>query len=324
MMTHPFDPFHTLRISSPSLSRQPPALLSGREGAWCYHSGMTLSVCVLASGSSGNAICVQSGHTAILVDSGLAAGETERRLYGIGVSPRDLAGILISHAHIDHYRSAGTLHRRYDIPVFTEPATDRAIRQLVRNGSYRRIEQSHPLPNRIGGLRIRTFPTRHGGMTRPAGQPVGFVLSAQGTRIGVATDLGIVDEGVLGMFRPCNALILEANHDRDRVLRKLEDPLFWADTGYLEWVLSDEGHLSNQDCAEALVRLAAPQLRHLFLAHLSENHHNPLKDNNSFRAARDCVLRCLDEAAISAPTIHRTFRRGRTEGRPSEVITVSA
>lgn len=284
---------------------------------------MSVRVCVLASGSSGNAILVQSSHAAILVDSGLAARETERRLYDIGVSPGDLSAILISHAHIDHYRSAGTLHRRYDIPVLTNPATDRAIRRPFRNGSYHRIERSHPFPNKIGSLGIRAFPTPHGGLSRPAGRPVGFVISARGTRIGIATDLGTVNEEVLRMFRRCDALILEANHDRDRVLRKLEDPLFWADTGYLQWVLSNEGHLSNQDCAGAVVRLAGPRLRHLFLAHLSENHRNPLKDNNSFEIARDHVLRELDTAGVAAPVIHRTFRRGKTEGRPSEVVTVS-
>lgn len=284
--------------------------------------GMSVRVSVLASGSSGNATCIVSGHSALLVDSGLIARETERRLYAIGVPPRDISGILVSHAHIDHYRSAGTLHRRFDIPVYAHPATDRAIRRLASPGSYHRVERTEDFPARIGDFRIQTFPTRHGGWWQPAGRPVGFVITVGEARVGIATDLGTPDETVLRSLRDCDALVLEANHDRDTVLRKLEDPDFGFDAGYLEWVLSEDGHLSNDDCAEVVVQLASPRLRHLFLAHLSENHHNPRKDNNVYEWARECVLERLDQARVPEPRLHRTWRRGRTEGRPSTVVSV--
>jgi len=283
---------------------------------------MSLRISVLASGSSGNAVCIAAGRSAVLVDSGLIARETERRLHEIGVNPGDVSGILISHAHIDHYRSAGTLHRRFDVPVYAHPATDRAVRRLLNPGSYHRIERTRPVPPRIDDFQIDSFPTRHGGWWHPAGRPAGFVIAARGVRVGIATDLGAPDDGVLRALRDCDVLVLEANHDRGTVLRKLADPGCGFDAGYLEWVLSDDGHLSNDDCAETLVRLAGPRLRHVFLAHLSENHHDPRRDNNCFEWARDCVLERLDRARVPVPRLHRTWRRGLTEGRPSAVVSV--
>jgi phosphoribosyl 1,2-cyclic phosphodiesterase len=282
---------------------------------------MSLSVCVIASGSSGNAICIQEGHTTILLDAGIPAGEIERRLFGIGVSPASLDGILVSHAHGDHFRSAGTLHRRFDVPVYTEPETDRDIRRSKSIASFRRVERTAPIPSRIGGIEIETFPTRHGG-SRSAGRPVGFRFSANGGCVGVATDLGTVTPEVTAGLSECDAAVVEANYEHGWIRRKLHDPSFYYDIPYLGWVLSEDGHLSNEDCASLLTSIAGSRLRHVFLAHMSENHKSPQKDNNSFETARDGVLRRLDEAGAQTPAIHRTYRRGRTEGGPSEMVTI--
>jgi len=282
---------------------------------------MSLSVCVLASGSSGNAVCIQAGHTTLLLDSGLSAREIERRLFGIGVSPASLDGILISHAHADHFRSAGTLHRRFDVPVFTDPETDREIRRSKTIGSFGRVERTISIPERIGGIEIETFATRHGGR-RPAGRPVGFRFGANGGRAGVATDLGTVSPEVVAGLSGCDAVVVEANYEHEWIRRKLHDPSFYYDIPYLGWVLSEDGHLSNEDCAGLVASIAGPRLRHVFLAHMSENHKSPHKDNNSFETARECVLRRLEEAGVETPAIHRTYRRGRTEGGPSEIVTI--
>jgi phosphoribosyl 1,2-cyclic phosphodiesterase len=58
----------------------------------CY-----ISVCVLASGSKGNAIYISNGATSILLDAGLSGIEIERRLKSRGLSPQTLDAIIVSH-----------------------------------------------------------------------------------------------------------------------------------------------------------------------------------------------------------------------------------
>ena len=79
----------------------------------------TFDICVLASGSTGNAVYVSTETTCLLVDCGLVAKEIEARLTQLDVDPNRLDGILITHAHGDHYRSAGTIHARYGSDVYT-------------------------------------------------------------------------------------------------------------------------------------------------------------------------------------------------------------
>jgi len=85
---------------------------------------MSLSVCVLASGSTGNATLVSDGQTHLLVDCGLVAREIETRMLRAGFDPRGLAGVLITHAHNDHITVAPELSERLDAPVLLNPADD--------------------------------------------------------------------------------------------------------------------------------------------------------------------------------------------------------
>jgi len=280
---------------------------------------MSLSVCVLASGSTGNATLVSDGQTHLLVDCGLVAREIETRMLRAGFDPRGLAGVLITHAHTDHFRSAGTLAYRYGAPIYVDPAADRAIRERPSNGSYHRVRKSLPIPESIGGIRVETFATSHHVW---GGTPVGFVLSAGGARVGVMTDTGTVSSEALKLLAGCQALVLEANYDKDTVSAKLGDRRYAMDWRYLEWVASDHGHLSNDQCAQFLARIAGTETMHVFLAHISENHADQRKDNNSFEKAEQTVREFFSREGLSLPPLHRTYRRGATEGQASILVRI--
>ena len=78
----------------------------------------SLAVCVLASGSRGNAIYISDGATAILVDAGLSGIEIKRRLLSRGLNPKDLDAILVTHEHSDHIQAVGVLSRQLKLPVY--------------------------------------------------------------------------------------------------------------------------------------------------------------------------------------------------------------
>lgn len=283
---------------------------------------MPLSISVLASGSSGNATYVASDQTRLLLDCGLPARETVARLDGLGVDPRTIDGILLTHAHGDHCNSAGTMHRKYGIPVFTHPLTDQRLRLKPSNGSYGRVKVAFPFPDRIGDLGVRTFRTAHGGPNREAGGPVGFVISRGRTSFGYATDVGSGTKHLAEALQGVDGLLLETNFDEEIVLAKMADEEYRADWSYLGWVFSPRGHLSNQRAGRALVRLATERTTDVFMGHISRNHPDGERDNNSFEHAEHALREAIGAAGRRDIRIHRTSRRGPEAGGPTPLLTL--
>jgi phosphoribosyl 1,2-cyclic phosphodiesterase len=281
---------------------------------------MPLSICVLASGSSGNATLVSSGNTHFLIDAGLSTTELQRRVTTIGYDLADCAGILITHAHSDHYRAAGSLSRRHRIPVFAPQTTIDVIRRRSSKKRYRRLGRAEVVPEAIGDISIETFPIQHGGEERDAGEPVGFVVRNGQASFAVATDVGRPSQEIVAAMHGTTAVLIESNYDDELLNRKLADPKFKNDWEYLKWVKSDDGHLSNAQCADLLVRSMSESTKDVYLGHLSENHPNPESDNNCFELARQTVIDSLKSAQKPVPAIHRTYRSGLRKGQPSIVL----
>jgi hypothetical protein len=138
----------------------------------------------------------------------------------------------------------------------------------------------------------------------------------------IATDLGSANEELRLAIRRSHAVIIESNYDEQMIEQKLRDPGFRGDWDYLRWVKSDIGHLSNRQCAELLASEMTPATTNVFLAHLSENHHDPRRDNNSFDLALGTLLAHLHERGRRVPPVHRTYRRGLSGGQPSDVVEI--
>ncbi len=134
-------------------------------------------------------------------------------------------------------------------------------------------------PFRIGDLEISPYTIPH-----DAADPVGFVIGAEGVRIGFATDLGYMPPNVKAQLKNLDLLLLESNHD----LEMLRDgPYPWA---VKQRVLSRVGHLSNEAAAEFLTQDYDGQAAYIVLAHLSES-------NNLPELARITAERALDGRA---------------------------
>lgn len=236
-----------------------------------------LSVCMLASGSKGNSIFISDGNTAVLLDAGLSGAEIERRLKSRGLSPADLDAILVSHEHGDHIRGVGVLSRRFDLPVYMS-------RKTARAGSSRlgKIHDSMIKHFECGAeFAINTLKFRPFSLSHDAEDPAGFTVRQNGTKIGIATDLGIATRMVKTHLKDCSLLILEANHDPEMLMN---GPYPW----HLKQRVRDRtGHLSNQESKELLAEIRHERLSHVILAHLSET-------NNTVRKALSVVGEALN------------------------------
>lgn len=223
---------------------------------------MSIFFQVLASGSKGNAILVCSAKTRVLVDAGTTCRELVRRLEKTPVKAADLDALLVTHEHTDHVSAAGTLTRRFDLPVYmTRGTLDNLPPKIAIRGATI-FETGKGF--QIGDLKILPFATSH-----DAGEPAGFVIENDGTRLGICTDLGVATNLVKVRLKGCNALVLEANHDVEKLL-----------SGPYPWVLkqrikSPHGHLSNEEACDLLEAVHHDELRSVVFAHLSETNNHP-------------------------------------------------
>ena len=224
-----------------------------------------LTVCSLASGSKGNAIYVSDGITSILIDAGLTGVEIERRLASRGLSPDDLSGILVSHEHIDHIRGVGVLSRRYNLPVYMTNKTNNASADIIKRIKIQKTFTCGKTFN-IKGLSFHPFSISH-----DAQDPVGFTVSCNHLKIGIATDLGLATGMVKQHLKNCELLLIESNHDTT-MLEK--GPYPWP---IKQRIKSRTGHLSNDASKELLKELKHDNLKHVILGHLSEINNTPEK-----------------------------------------------
>jgi phosphoribosyl 1,2-cyclic phosphodiesterase len=253
-------------------------------------------VVVLGSGSSGNCTLVEGLRARLLIDCGLSARETGRRLQKVGCDPRSIDAVIVSHEHADHVGGAGNFSRRFGAPVYTTPATAAAAR-LSASGIAGLVHTEAGRSFTVGDLTIYPFSVPH-----DAADNVGLVLQCGETRLGYATDLGHPSSLAVERLGECDVLVAEANHDAE-MLRN--GPYPWS---VKQRILSRHGHLSNEEMASLVAGAAARRTRHLFLAHLSATNNRP---DLALAAGR----RALEEAGLSRVKVHVTSQR-----EPSEVV----
>ncbi|MDY0211650.1 MAG: MBL fold metallo-hydrolase [Desulfuromonadaceae bacterium] len=241
-----------------------------------------MRICQLASGSKGNSIYIESDSTRLLIDAGLSARELTRRLLEIGVAAEDLDAVIISHEHRDHCIGAGPLCRRYNLPLYCLSQTFAAL-PAIGAVNHCVLEIAGVL--RLHDLEVETFPVTHDAVA-----PVGFVLTAGGARVGIATDLGVVTRLVRERLQRCQVLVLETNHD-EQMLH--DGPYPWH---LKQRIRGSHGHLSNNQAAELLGDLLWPELQAVFMAHISET-------NNTMELARQRIDRVLNEQNRCRPQL---------------------
>ncbi len=224
-----------------------------------------LTVCVLASGSKGNAILVANDQTRVLFDAGLSGIEIERRCKSKGFHPEQLDAIVVSHEHSDHIQGVGVLARRFDLPVYISKMTGQFAGSLLGNiADIRYFECGNPFT-------VNTWTVSPFSISHDAEDPAGFTILNNGLKIGIATDLGVVTAMVKERLKACHILILEANHDPHMLIN---GPYPWP---LKQRIQSRTGHLSNQDSKKLVTALKHAGLQHVVLAHLSETNNTPEK-----------------------------------------------
>lgn len=238
---------------------------------------------LLASGSKGNSVLLESGQTRVLIDAGLSARELRKRLDSVAVEAESIDALLITHEHGDHVRGLGPLVRQLDLPVYLQTDLAGKLPDIGKPECVREFVDGEDFT--IKDLTIRPFAVTHDCLA-----PVGFTLDSEFGKVGVATDLGVATRLVTERLQDCRVLVIETNHDEE-LLR--DGPYPWK---LKQRVRSNHGHLSNNAAGDLLQSLLWGGLETVFLGHLSETNNRP-------ELALEVVSAVLEKQTLCEPQI---------------------
>ena len=238
--------------------------------------------CSLYSGSSGNSMFIASDKAKILIDAGLPGKKIDMALQEINQEPKDLNGIFITHEHSDHIKGIGVLSRKYDIPIYANADTWSAMENSIGKIKEHNIKVIDKRSiTEIHDMNIKSFNIPHDAVA-----PMGYTVSARKKRISVATDFGTFTREIYDNIKDSEVILLESNHDVNMLkFGPYPYPL-------KRRILSEIGHLSNDDCGSAIVELIkCCTNKKIILGHLSNT-------NNQPDLAYQTVLNVLNENGI--------------------------
>lgn len=220
----------------------------------------------LGSGSEGNALLISAASglttTHVMLDCGFAIRETERRLARLSLSAADLSAIIVTHEHQDHVGGVFKFARRHRIPVWLSHGTWEAVAERGADVDIHFCRDGEAVA--IGDLQLFPYTVPH-----DAREPVQYVASDGGRRLGVLTDAGHGTAHMIEALGGCDALLLECNHDKTMLANSAYPPSLKARIG------GAYGHLSNAASAEVLLGLDRSRLKTVVAAHLSRQNNTP-------------------------------------------------
>lgn len=261
-----------------------------------------MKFCSLYSGSTGNSLFVQSKDTKILIDAGVSAKKITEGLESIDVDIKDINGILVTHEHIDHIRSIGTLAKKYNIPIYANLGTWNGIENeksviKIEEKNYFKIGEEFE----IGDLKINSFSTSHDAM-----DSCGFSIENEGKKISIATDLGEMTNEVMNNLKTSKFVLLEANYEPE-VLRYCSYPY-----SVKTRIAGIKGHLSNSEAGKTISKLVENGLGNVMLGHLS-------KESNFPELAQKTVLNEMMQRGIKENEIELNIA---SRISPSKIVNI--
>lgn len=236
-----------------------------------------LKISPLFSGSKGNCTLIQSDNTNILLDAGFSYRGILRALQSHQLSPQDIDGIIVSHEHTDHISALPLWTRSTATPIYAPEEIGDYLRQRVYFSEVKEIGTRFT----VGDIAVETYECSH-----DAHCCFGFRFSVGNTRFACVTDTGCATDLLIDFLSPCQAVMLESNHDVDMLIRgEYSYPL-------KKRILSDFGHLSNVQCCEILRKIAPLGVKNIILAHLSEK-------NNTKELAFNAVVNACNSVGLT-------------------------
>lgn len=250
--------------------------------------GVNMKVCLLSSGSIGNAIVIESEHDSILIDCGLSFKKFLELMDQTSLDPDKLKDVLVTHEHTDHSKSVGVCVRKLGLGIWATQGTEDAMYQkkVLREGDAEVNIIEKYKTYEIAGFTVIPFPLSH-----DAAEPVGFIVERDEKKVVYLTDTGYVSREVMEAVKDADLYMMEMNHNVE-MLHMCDRP--W---NLKQRILGDDGHLSNEDGAYVLSKIVGENTKHVFLSHISQ-------DVNLPELAMMTLKEVLNERKVNVSKLH--------------------
>lgn len=279
----------------------------------------------LSSGSCGNCYYLGTEQMAIIIDAGIPYRDIKEKLQSrrLWSDKVPVWGLFITHDHTDHIRATTMLSTSKDMPIYGKGSClpvyatktvhggmdkNYGLSKNVprENRKYLEYEKSVELSHGNTTMNITPFPVPHDSRDN-----VGYYIEVkedrgvQGTKDGkevrdvtitkfcIATDVGCVTLDIVNYLSKADHIVIESNHDIDMLMNGSYPARLKAR------VRGDGGHLSNVECAELLCQVWHPEIRNIWLCHIS-------KDNNIPSLAYMTVKEALIAKGVDVTTLNLT------------------
>lgn len=250
---------------------------------------MAMRLCILGSGSSGNAALLVTENARVLVDAGFSARKLGTLLAAVGESLDRIDAVFLTHEHGDHAAGIEGLKKYPHIQVFANDATARVVQRGLEHRPDWQIFQTGTR-FLFRDLTIESFAVPH-----DAQEPVGFRFShgheddlfSPRRSIAWLTDLGHAPQNIHECIRECDVVVVEANHCSELLKNDTRRP--WS---LKQRIGGRHGHLSNTATRELLAAVASPRWRRIYLTHLSRDCNSRAAVELAFAEIRMALSAC--------------------------------
>ena len=206
---------------------------------------------IIASGSKGNATIVVSNQTVLLIDMGITLSRLEEGLAEINLKLNDITGAVFTHDHTDHISGIKFLSPK--IMYALEGTLPSLSNVVYLNKEFQ-----------IGDFHITPIETSH-----DATNPCAYLIKDKDSSLFYMTDTGVFLEECLPLVKDPTYIIIESNHDI-KMLLHTNRPFELKNR-----IMSEKGHLCNEDSAIAAISIIGEHTKEIVLAHLSEEANTP-------------------------------------------------
>ncbi len=224
----------------------------------------------ICSGSKGNCFVIKSPTGNIVIDCGGTKAQIINGLKQLDINIEEILAVLITHNHSDHTSQ---------LKLF-----ENIEKYSACNIGYYSYQLKPYVEIKINDFHIIPIPLSH-----DAENTLGYIVSYQQESLVYITDTGYLKEQYIDLIKNANHYVIEFNHDVE-MLMNTKRPYFLK-----RRIISDLGHLCNEDAAIIVNKIIGDKTKTLWLAHLSTEANTPeLAINKLFEIVDSKLLKDID------------------------------
>ena len=223
-----------------------------------------MKIVILASGSKGNSVYIETNEAKILIDAGISYLQLRTRLAQKNIQLNKLDAILVTHEHSDHVRHLVSIATRTNASIYLSESSYYTINQKYSGGL---LGLDVGLIKANAKYKIKDLIFAPIALSHDTPTCFGYIVKEDcpgNITYGYVTDTGYIPEEYINLISKLQVISLESNHDV-KMLKESSRPDF-----LINRILSKNGHLSNVQCNEYLKQFDFKYNKIVILSHLSE------------------------------------------------------